>query len=316
VPAGSWRRPAYWAAVALAALAVAGGVILATTGSAARTGPGATVLAYFAALEDGDAGAALGYGAVPRGSRDLLTPAVLAEQQRIAPISEVRVLSARPIGSRAVVRVRYLLSFAAGQHIVTTRVRLRRDGTWRMREVAMRTRLRVAPAGQRATLAGADIPRRPVLLFPGVAPIRFDVPYLAVGPSASVTFGSPGRTLVRPSVSRVGQLAAVGAVTAALHRCLAPHAGSHASPACPLPAGRVVPGSVRARALGRLGNDLQVRLGSSPAGVLDVNGHVSVRGRYQQLTFRNQVERTRGRIRLAVRAQGYAAVPLRMKWAP
>jgi hypothetical protein len=72
---------------------------------------------------------------------------------------------------------------------------------------------------------------------------------------------------------------------------------------------------VRATALGPLGNDLHVRLGGSPAGVLEVSGQVSVRGGYQRLTFRNQLESTRGRIRLAVRAQGYAVMPLRMEWA-
>lgn len=317
MPAGSWRRPAYWVAAVLAALAVAGGVVLASAPASARSGPDAAVLGYFAALERGDASAAFGYGAVPRGSRALLTPAVLAEQQRIAPISEVRVLSTRVTRSRAVVRVQYLLGFATGQRLVTARVRLHRTGRWRLRQVALQTRLQVAPAGQRATLAGAAVPHRPVLLFPGAAPIRFDVPYLAVGPSGSVTFGAPRRTVVHPVVSRAGQLAAVGAVAAALHRCLAPpRHGAPPSAACPLPAGRVVPGSLRGTAMTPVGDQLHVRLAAAPAGVLEVTGQIVVRARYQRLTFRNEVVAGSGRVRLPVHARGYAVPPLRLRWAP
>jgi hypothetical protein len=303
--------------VVVAVLALAGGVVLAATGAPKRAGPAATVLGYFAALQRGDAGAALGFGVVPKGPRQLLSPAVLAQQQAIAPISEVTVLAVRSSGARAVVRVQYLLSFADGQRLVSTRLRLRRSGTWRLERTAVRARLRVAPAGERATLVGAAVPHHPMLLFPGAAPIRFDSVDLAVGPSDGVTFGAHRPTVVRAVVSRTGRLAAIGAVTAALHDCLSPTNGQSASgnPACPLPPGRYVPGSVRGAPLGPPANHLHVRLAPSPAGVLEVTGRVRVRAHYRRLTFRNQVVAGRGRVTLPVRARGYAGNPLRLRWA-
>jgi hypothetical protein len=302
--------------VVIAVVALVGGVVLAATATPKRAGPAAVVLGYFAALQRADAGAALGYGPVPRGSRQLLTPAVLAEQQRVAPLSDVTVMSVRTKAARAVVRVQYLLSFDTGQRLVATRLRLHRSGTWRLRQTAVRTRLRVAPAGERATLAGAAVPHGPVLLFPGAAPIRFDTIELAVAPSEGVTFGAHRPTVVRPVVSRTGRLAAVGTVSAALHRCLAPphRPKARPSPACPLPAGRYLPGSVRGKPLTGLGKHLHVRLTSSPAGVLEVSGQVAVLARYQRLTFHNQVVAGHGRVRLPVRARGYAVAPLRLRW--
>lgn len=314
MPPGSWRRPAYWVAVLLAVLAIASGVTLAKTASPTRLGPAAVVRGYFAALQRGDASAALGYGGIPAGSRRLLTPAVLAEQQRVAPLGGVTVLAVRRTGSHAAVRVRYQLSFAEGQHVVAARLRLHRAGGWRLRAVAVRTRLRVVPAGQRATLAGAAIPHRPVLLFPGAAPVRFDTPFLVDGPSAGVRFGA-GATVVRPVLSRAGQLAAIGAASAALRRCLHPASGA-SSAACPLPSGRVMPGSVRGRPVTALGDHLHARLVAGPAGVLQVSGHAEVAARYQRLTFRNQVQAAHGRVRLPVRARGLAVPPLQLRWAP
>lgn len=311
----SSRRVAYWAAAVFAALLTVGGVVLATSaasGAGSGNGPAATVTGYFAALQRGDAAAALGYGPPPSGSRALLTPAVLAEQQRVAPIRGVSVRVVRRSGSRAVVHVRYLLDFAAGQRVVTSSLRLHRSGSWRLRQVAVRTRVQVASASERATLAGAAVPGSPVLLFPGAAPVRFDTPYLAVGPSGgSVAFGAPPTTVVRPVVTQAGRLAAAGAVSQALNRCVT---AAQPDPACPLPTERFIPGTVHGQVLGRLSDDLHVRLRATPAGLLDIAGHAPVRVRYQRLTFRDRVVTGQERFALPVHAQAYAVAPLRIRW--
>jgi hypothetical protein len=295
----------------LAAVLVGCGVALAVSSGRGQSGPAAIVLDYFAALRRSDASAALGFGALPRGARTFLTSAVLGEQQRIAPISDVSVLAVHRHGARAVVRVRYALGFAQGPRFVTSRLRMQRGTDWRVAAVATRVRVRVATAAQRATLAGARLPRRPVLLFPGAVPVRFDTPYLDVGPSAGVRIGASSVAVVRPSVSTAGRLAVVAAVSAALRRCLGAHG---ASPACPVPPGRFVPGGLRGRVLGPLASGLRIRLLRSPLGVLGIAGRASVRARYRRLTFRDQMVTGRGRLTLPITARAYAVAPLRLHW--
>ena len=313
---GGSRRVAYWAAVVLGALLTVGGVVLATSaasGVGSGSGPAATVAGYFAALQRGDAAAALGYGPPPAGSRSLLTPVVLAEQQRVAPISGVSVRVVHRSGSRAVVHARYRLAFSSGPRVVSSSLQLRRSGTWRLRQTAVRTRLQLAAGSERATLAGAPVPHGPVLLFPGAAPIRFDTPYLAVGPSSgSVAFGAPPTTVVRPVLTGPGRLAAVGAMSEALRGCLT---AARPNPACPLPPDRYVPGTMHGQMVGRLADNLQVRLVTSPAGVVDIAGHASAHVRYRRLTFRDRVVAGQGRLALPVHARAYAVAPLRIRWA-
>jgi hypothetical protein len=108
-------RPAtFWTAVLLSAAAVLGGSAYAICAHRADPGPQDAVTGYFAALTRGDAPAALAFGAVPRGPHEFLTSAVLAEQQRIAPMRDVRISGVSRTGSRAAVRFSYRLGFATG----------------------------------------------------------------------------------------------------------------------------------------------------------------------------------------------------------
>lgn len=301
----------FWIAGAAAVLMLLAGVCLAVFGHAAGSGPEGVVRGYYAALERADAPAALGYGRVPKGARALLTSAVLAEQQHIAPMSGFQVRQSWRAGSRAAVQVAYTLHFAGGGHPVRDTVHLRlRGGVWRLTRVAVRTQLSVSAARERAAILGAPVPPGYALLFPGAVPLRFDTPYLTLAPGAgSVDFHSPPSTPIRVVVSTRGRQAARHAVRGALQDCLhrsAVRAG------CPLPAARFVPGTLRGAVRGT--PRLHVRLATSTAGILDVTGRARVRLHYEKLTFRNREVPGVGTFPVSLHARGYAVAPLSLAW--
>lgn len=304
-------RRRFWIAGAVAVLTLVAGVCLAVLGHATGAGPEGVVRGYYAALERADAPAALGYGRVPTGSRALLSSAVLAEQQHVAPMSGFRVRQTWSAGSRAAVQVAYTLGFARGPRDVRDTVHLRlRGGVWRLTRVAVRTQLSVTGAGERAAILGARIPRGYALLFPGAVPIRVDTPYLALAPAAgSVDFHSPPSTPVRLVVSDRGRHAARSAVRGALQLCLR---RASAGSGCPQPAGRFVPGTVHGAVVGV--PRLHVRLGSSAAGVLDVTGRARLRLSFTKLTFRNREVPGAATVPVSLHARGYAVVPLSLAW--
>lgn len=311
---GHRGRRRFWIAGAVAVLMLGAGVSLAVLGHATSSGPEGVVRGYYGALERADAPAALGYGPVPKGSRALLSSAVLAEQQHIAPMSNFRVRQTWRAGSRAAVRVAYTLGFAGGAHgahEVRDTVHLRlRGGVWRLTRVAVRTQLSVNAARERAAILGARIPRGYVLLFPGAVPIRFDTPYLALAPDAgSVDFHSPPSTPIRLVVSERGRHAARSAVRGALQLCVR---RSSVGSGCPQPAGRFVPGTLHGTVAAA--PRLHVRLSPSPAGVLDVTGRVRLRLSFKKLTFRNREVPGAGTFPVSLHARGYAVAPLTLAW--
>jgi hypothetical protein len=286
------------------------------TGAPDLSSPSAAVRGYFAALQHGDAATALDYGATRpslRSERRWLTAAVLAEQRRLAPIEQVTVARTSRSRRAAAVRVRYRLAFAAGPQTVRSRLRLtERRGRWRLRRVAVRTRIDVAPAGQRARLAGAALPGRPVRLFPGAVPVSFDSPYLRAAPAAVRLGSSSAPTTVRARLSAAGRDRMAGAVRRALQRCLRASGASGAS--CPVPSGASVPGSLHGAPLGWVAGGLRIRLTGSAVGVLDARGRIPVRGRYREVGFRDRVRTTGGEVVVPVHAQAYAVAPLRIVW--
>src|ERR1700753_1320051 len=105
------RRALYWTAVLIAVGALAGGAVIASPGYSATAGPDGAVRGYFDALARSDAPAALAFGGLPPGPRDMLTSQVLAEQQQIAPLRNVQIHDVRQDGSQATVRYSYRLGF-------------------------------------------------------------------------------------------------------------------------------------------------------------------------------------------------------------
>ena len=308
-------RGLFRAAVGVAVAAVVGGSVLAYVGTRTSSGPADVVRGYFAALARADAPAALAYGDLPPGSRRLLTTPVLRTQQRLAPIGRVSVGAAIRHGDRARVGYSYRLGFPGGEQRVRGRVVLRRDGSsWRLTRVAVPVRLRLDQAAARATLAGARIPDRTALLFPGAVPLRFDTPYLRLGQSTDdVVLGTSGTVELNVQVSPAGRRAVARALAARLRRCVDQR--SAGDPTCPVASARDVPGSLRGTVRTPIMRAVHLAVTDDRAGVIAVSGHVDVTGRYRRLAFDDVAERRRGTARLPVRASAYAVRPLTLTFA-
>ncbi len=104
---------------------------------------------------------------------------MLAEQQQIAPLRDVQILSVARSGSRATVRYSYQLRFDIGDRTVTGAVRVIDGGSgWRMAQTAVATTVHLNQAVDRSTFAEAAVPEGRTLLFPGALPdqVRHEVP--------------------------------------------------------------------------------------------------------------------------------------------
>ena len=312
---GRRRRLAGRVAAACCVAAIGWGAVAAYTGYQQTAGPDGAVRGYFAALTRGDAAAALAFGAVPDGVHTLLTATVLKEQQRIAPIRGVTILSTTQQGASATVTVRYRLDFAGGARTVVDRVVVgRRDGSWRLAATAASTSLDLTGALERATVVGAAVPDGPVAIFPGALPITFDTAYLSLAPAASsVTLSAPSDTTVDVEVSQAGRAAIFPAVAKALSACFAKQA---ADPRCPLPSNRVVPGTMRGALTKNAVAGLALSVNSDQSGVIAITGHnVTIRATYDQLDFDNQPFPRSGPVTLEVAATTPALGPVRVNWS-
>ena len=310
------HRGLFRAALAVALAALVGGSVVAVRAYQASSSPAAAVTGYFAALQRADAPAALGFGALPPGPHALLTSAVLAAQQRIAPIRDVSVVSVDRSGDDATVGVTYTLGFATGARLVQDRVPLvYRGHAWRLVRTAAATQLHLAQAADRASILGSGVPDGAVLLFPGAVPISFDTAYLQLDAASSiVTLSGAGATDPTVQVSAPGRAAVLDALAAALHACLGPAATP--DPRCPVPSDRYVPGSLRgsfpAAALARV----PLGVADDPAGVIRIDAAaLPVTGRYQLLDFNNQPLRRSGTVALPLTATSYAVSPIAVNWA-
>lgn len=94
-PRPSWLLPTILGggAVLLVIVLIAGVAIVRSLGGGSSEGPGATVKAYFAALQAGDAKKALSYGKEAPASTELLTDELLKKQTQIAPIKDLKIVS-------------------------------------------------------------------------------------------------------------------------------------------------------------------------------------------------------------------------------
>ncbi len=119
----------------------------------------------------------------PSGPHTLLTATVLAEQQRIAPLRNFKIVTIRRGGSSASADVSYTLAFRVRPVLVTGTVQLHQGNSgWRLDRVAIPSQLESTTARERQSIVGAAIPAGPTLMFPGALPIRLDSPYLQLDP--------------------------------------------------------------------------------------------------------------------------------------
>lgn len=298
----------------LCVLALALGLARAVSAYTATSGPDGVVSSYFAALQRGDAPAALAYGDVPDGTHLLLTSRALKQQQVIAPLAQVRVGPVRTSGANATVPVRYRLAVPGAPIDQQTTVAVHdTSGGWRLDAVAVPVTLTASQSRQRMTLLGGVLPTTPMLAFPGVVPIHLDTAYLAVDPrSTTVTFGSDPTVIPDVVVTAPGRAAVIAAVSRAVQRCLAGAAGS-ASDLCPLPGERYVPGSVRGTISGSP-RDVRISLLPTELGEVSIAGHVPVTATYRRLDFRNHTTSGHGPLTLQVHAIAIAVAPMTVVW--
>ncbi|MFN2518979.1 MAG: hypothetical protein ABR604_08060 [Jatrophihabitantaceae bacterium] len=315
-PAPRRHRALFWASILVALSAFVGGSLVAYVTYAETAGPDGAVKAYFAALSRGDAPAALGFGDLPVGARQLLTSTVLRAQRKIAPIRHFEIVGTDLSGATATVSVRYELAFANGAQQVTDDVRVvRRSGSWRLSTTAASTRLRLLQARDRATIVGTRIPDGPLLVFPGAVPITFDTPYLRLSAATrGIELSAPAETQLTVQVTAMGRTVFDAAVLRALNGCLSGGAG--ADPRCPLPVNRAVPGSVRGSvSAAQVSRSAVLGLAASAAGVVTVSGKVTLRATYLALDFSNLPVKKSGTATLALTASAFATDPITIEWA-
>jgi hypothetical protein len=300
------RRLLYWTAMVLAATAVVAGAAYSYVGYRATSGPDGAVEGYFAALARGDASAALGFGEVPAGPTGLLTDEVLAEQQQLAPLSEISILDVTEHGDTADVHYGYVLGFATGAQPVSGTMRVVKGGSgWRLARTAVPTTIAMDQAVDRFTFADTTVPDGRTLLFPGAVPVRFDTPFLQVDPStAAVGFGGPATTDVRVEPTPAARAALTRQLTANLTRCVT---AARPDPQCPLPSPRTVPGSLHGRIAP---SSFTFRVSSTAAGPITVSGTAICLGRYRTLSYDNVVRTVSGRVPLPADAMAYPVAPL------
>ncbi|HEY2296625.1 MAG TPA: hypothetical protein VGH43_02765 [Jatrophihabitans sp.] len=302
------RRAVFWTAVVVAAAALFAGSLYAFVAYRETSGPDGAVRGYFAALERGDAPAALGFGDVPRGPTDLLTDQVLAEQQAIAPMHDAQVLAVAEHGDRADVQFSYHLRFADGdqQYRGVLHV-IKRDTGWRLASTVVATRIDLQQAVDRLNFAGTTVPGGRVLMFPGALPIRFDTRYLRLDPSTrSVQFTGSRRTDVRVQPTPPARRVLAAHLRSQLRRCV-----RSAALACPLPSPQTIPGSLRGR-IAKI--NCEYRVTSEAAGSISISGSAFFVGRYRTLSYENVAATHRGRLALPVSAQTYPVAPLRVSF--
>jgi hypothetical protein len=297
-PVGTYQH-AFWFALLLAVALTLAGSSLAVGAYAADAMPGTVVRAYFAALQRGDAAAALGYGVVPEdpiiadtdisAQHDLLTPGVLAAQNAVAPIEAFAVRRVHQSGHTANVDVTYTIDPPSGRQVVFDTVPVERHGHgWRLQETAVPEILNPGPGSGLASIAGSAVPSGQYDLFPGVLPVRYDTPNLQLGASSRVVrFFDSGTFSVDAEVSAAGRKAIAPSVDAALSACLAGQ--SAAQPLCPVPdVDASVPGSLRGKPTGSAARTMMLRVDSLD-GEIHIGGSAPVSATYQALNENNIV---------------------------
>jgi hypothetical protein len=245
----------------------------------------------------------------------LLTSTVLRAQLKLAPIEDFHVTSTDRDGDAANVSVSYTLAFPGSPQSVRDRVEVLRQGhSWHLAATAVRTHFDLIQALDTARVAGAGLPDGDVLMFPGAAPVTLASSYLQLDPaSTEVRFLGGGAAELTVEVSATGRSHVLAALQTALHSCLA--GSPTASPLCPLPSDRYVPGSLRGSVPASTVERLTLTVTDDPAGVIAVDGgSVRVTGRYQVLDFNNRRVAKKGSVSLPIAATVPARSPAVVHW--
>lgn len=234
-PPSFWRRRRFTVALLAALLVLVGGLAYLASGVDVGSGtPSGTVVSYLQALARGDAGAALAAGSAPQ-DRSLLTNDVLAQQQKLAPISHIQVLGMRTGDYGAVVHVSYRI----GDQQVDDHVNvIRSSGDWRLASVAVDVEITGRGALPAITVFGKRVPtNRDVFVFPGALQLGAPGANLDVTPATAVITSPdiPALLTLGSSLTATGRQNGDAAIATALQGCA--QSRSLAPAQCPQQAG-------------------------------------------------------------------------------
>ncbi|TAM88850.1 MAG: hypothetical protein EPN43_07810 [Jatrophihabitans sp.] len=235
-----WRRRRFSVAVGVAIAVLLAGVAYLLDGvDVGADSPSSTVSVYLQALASGDATTALATGTAPA-DRSLLTDDVLAQQRKLAPISQIQVLGTEEGAYGAVVHVSYRVgSRRVSDHFNVTRV----GGSWKMAAVAVDVEVNGGTAPPNLNVFGVSVASaEDVYLFPGAVRFGSSDPDLSFVPSTAVFTTPDVPTLITlgTALTARGKQSGTTAITDVLDACatasLAPAGCPQSAPA---PAGAV-----------------------------------------------------------------------------
>jgi hypothetical protein len=300
----------------VAVLALVGGIAFAVTALTEVTSPRSTVAGYFAALRRANAPAAVSFGPRLNGDTRLLTSAVLREQQRLGPISDVTVGDTAANGSRATVAVSYRVGGAAPTTRNETIALHRKGNGWELDRSSSLVRVHLRNAAHRATLAGSAVPSTPVHVFPGVLPLRFDTAAVQMDPKVpTVTLSADADLKVVVVLSAAGRRALAARLDSAVAACL-----RNPPTPCPLAAAdtRTVPGSLRGTVTAPPSAGApQLMLSKGDAdGLVTASGTFHADAQWTVLDFENQPQQKHGKVSVGYRVQLYVSKPAAIVWQP
>ena len=302
----------FWFTLLLSVAATLAGASLSVGAYESAGDPQTVVRAYFGALRDGDAAAALGYGSVPGGQHDLLTARILAAQNATAPIGNLTVRGVHQNGNAADVDVSYLLQFPGGDTTVLDTIPVIRVGhDWHLAQSAVSLSIDPGDGSTLADFAGAQIPTGDYAMFPGALPVTYTTPNLVLDAvSRVIRFGGDSVLQVNAQVSPAGRKAITPALRAALMACLAGRGAPQ--PLCPLPdPDEAVPGSLRGT-LTKPTNVVDFVVDTAD-GKIDITEEVPVNASYQQLDVNDLVSQ-KSIDTVSVRAHCFATQPGTIVW--
>ena len=313
------RHDFFWGALAVAAALLLGGAIVAMTTYRSEARPAGVVARYFDELTEGNASAALGFGAIPVGDRRLLTASVLRAQNARGRISKFAILTQKSDGTNATVDVQYSVDDGNGAATVTDTIDLvRQRDIWRLKAVAVPVTTQFAGANHRITLLGGAVvlPKSPLLMFPGALPFGFDTPNLRFAKeSLVIRFHEPadvGTTAaVEPTQGAIDQIKSV--IDEQFKACLNGTATHQVL--CPLPTGkRGVPGTLRGESAQPPSSVAQVGVSDDPGGIFEITAAVTVKGSYQSLDFNNIASSAQVNDLVTLKARAIVSTPRDIVW--
>ncbi len=247
--------------LALIALGITGGVLLLNRGAPTagtdpnnpgRQGPGNStapaplavkpsdaVKTYLEALAAGQAETALSLGDTAPADTTLLTDAVLAESNKLAPITDINVPDVNDEYAYQVAA-----SFKLGKQAVNENFSVRKSGdVWKLADTFQDIDLSASRSSSIPMIVnGVQAKTTKLNLFPGVYQFTTGSPNISWGDTGLLVIQSPsdypsGVTDLRPTLSAAGEKAFAAAVTANVDTCL--ESNRIRNPGCPNNVGRV-----------------------------------------------------------------------------